>query len=202
MIDAKTVAQLREMSGAGMMDAKKALEEVNGNLEQAMEILRKKGLAKAAKKALERTAAEGVIEAYVHANGKVAVLVEVNCETDFVARTDGFKELAHDLALQIAASDPLYVRREEVPAELVEKEKDIARAELAEQKKPAEVIEKIVVGKLDKYFGDICLLEQPFIKDDSMKVSDLIANASAKIGEKIEVKRFVRLAMAKKPAAC
>jgi len=204
MIDAKLVATLREITGAGMMDAKKSLEEANGDMEKAQEILRTKGLLKAAKKSAERTAADGLIEAYVHATGKVAVLVEVNCETDFVARTDAFKELCHDLALHVAASSPSYVKREEVPAEVIEKEKRLATAELAEQKKPADVIEKIVVGKMDKFFADICLLDQPFVKDDSMTVGAMVAAASAKIGEKIEVKRFVRMAMSKPsaPATC
>lgn len=197
MIDAKVVAAFREASGAGMMDAKKALEEAGGDQEKAMDILRKKGVLKAAKKAAERTASEGIIECYTHGTGKVGVMVEVNCETDFVARNEAFKELAHDIALHIAANDPLYVRREDVPPEVVEKEKDFYIDELKAQNKPADVIEKIMQGKLDKYFADICLLEQAFVKDDSMKVGEMISSASAKIGEKIDVKRFVRYVIKK-----
>ncbi|MEI7740921.1 MAG: translation elongation factor Ts [bacterium] len=192
MIDAKMVAEFRESSGAGMMDAKRALEEAGGDKEKAMDILRKKGLLKAAKKASERTAKEGLIACYTHGTGKVGVMVEVNCETDFVARNEAFQELAHDIALHIAATDPLYVRREDVPTEVVEKEKDFHIDELKAQNKPADVIEKILTGKLDKYFSDICLLEQVFVKDDAKKVGEMIAEASAKIGEKIEVSRFTR----------
>jgi elongation factor Ts len=197
MIDAKLVAAFREMSGAGMMDAKKALEETNGDQEKAMDLLRKKGLLKAAKKAAERTAKEGIIETYTHGTGKVGVMVEINCETDFVARNEQFKELAHDIALHIAANDPIYVKREDVPPEVVEKEKDFYIDEMKQQNKPADMIEKIMAGKLDKYFADICLLEQVFVKDDTMKVGDVIANASAKIGEKIEIRRFTRYVIAK-----
>ncbi|MFH0928073.1 MAG: translation elongation factor Ts [bacterium] len=202
MIDAKLVAELRETTGAGMMDVKRALEEAEGDQTKAIEILRKKGLSKAAKKSEERTAAEGLLFTYIHANGKIGVILELNCETDFVARNQDFQDLGKELSMQVAAADPLYVRREDVPAEMIEKEKEMARAELAEQKKPAEIIEKIVVGKMDKYFGEICLMEQVYIKDDNMKVSDLVASISAKLGEKMVVSRFTRYAIAAKVVSC
>ena len=190
-IDAKTVAQLREQTGAGMMDAKRALEETGGDLPKAIEYLRNKGVAKAVKRA-ERETKEGRVHAYMHANGKLGAMVEVLCETDFVARNDGFIGLCNDLAMQVAAADPLYVRREDVPAEIVEKEKAIYREEMAGQNKPAEVIEKIITGKLDKYFSETVLLEQLFIKDDSKKVGDLLNEHIAKIGENIQVHGFSR----------
>ena len=190
-IDAKLVAQLREMTGAGMMDAKKALEETNGDLTAASEALRAKGLAKAATKS-ERVTKEGRVYAYLHGNGKLGAMVEVQCETDFVARNEAFTELCHDLAMHVGATDPLYVKREDVPVELIEKQKELFRAEMAEQAKPADIVEKIVEGKLNKYFSEICLLEQPFIKDEDVTVDEFVKGKIAKIGENIQVSRFVR----------
>jgi len=191
MIDAKLVAQLREMTGAGMMDAKKALEEADGDLTVAAEKLREKGLAKADKKA-ERETKEGKIQTYVHGNGKLGAMVQVLCETDFVARTENFVTLCHDIAMHVSAADPLYVRREDVPQDLVEKQKELFRAEVAEQAKPAEIVEKIVEGKLAKYFGEICLMEQTFIKDEDLTVAEFIKGKVAIIGENIQVSRFAR----------
>lgn len=191
MIDAKLVAQLREMTGAGMMDAKKALEEANGDLTVAAEKLREKGLAKADKKA-ERETKEGKIQTYVHGNGKLGAMVQVLCETDFVARTENFVTLCHDIAMHVSAADPLYVRREDVPQDLVEKQKELFRAEVSEQAKPAEIVEKIVEGKLAKYFGEICLMEQTFIKDEDLTVAEFIKGKVAIIGENIQVSRFAR----------
>ncbi len=191
MIDAKLVAQLREMTGAGMMDAKKALEEANGDLTVAAEKLREKGLAKADKKA-DRETREGKIQTYVHGNGKLGAMVQVLCETDFVARTENFVMLCHDIAMHVSAADPLYVRREDVPQDLVEKQKELFRAEVSEQAKPAEIVEKIVEGKLAKYFGEICLMEQTFIKDEDLTVAEFIKGKVAIIGENIQVSRFAR----------
>ena len=191
MIDAKLVAQLREMTGAGMMDAKKALEEANGDLTVAAEKLREKGLAKADKKA-DRETREGKIQTYVHGNGKLGAMVQVLCETDFVARTENFVTLCHDIAMHVSAADPLYVRREDVPQDLVEKQKELFRAEVSEQAKPAEIVEKIVEGKLAKYFGEICLMEQTFIKDEDLTVAEFIKGKVAIIGENIQVSRFAR----------
>lgn len=164
MVTAGMVKELRERTGAGMMDCKKALNEVNGDLEKAVDFLREKGLAAAAKKA-GRVAAEGVVEAYIHGGGRIGVMVEVNCETDFVAKTDDFKALAKDIAMQIAAANPLYVRREEVPAEIVEHEKEVLRAQALNEGKPANIVEKMVVGRVEKYYKEVCLLEQVFIKN-------------------------------------
>ncbi len=191
MVDAKLVAQLREMTGAGMMDAKKALEETNGDLTAAAEALRTKGIAKAASKS-ERVTKEGRVFAYLHGNGKLGAMVEVQCETDFVARNEAFTELCRDLAMHIGATDPLYVRREDVPVELVEKQKELFRAEMAELAKPADIVEKIVEGKLNKYFSEICLLEQAFIKDEDVTVDEFVKGKIAKIGENIQVSRFAR----------
>ena len=190
-ITAKMVQELREKTGAGMMDCKKALTETGGDLAKAEEALRKKGLSAAAKKA-SRAATEGAVASYIHMGGKIGVLVEVNCETDFVARTEGFQLLVKDLAMQIAASAPLYVRREDVPAAVVEKEMEIARAQAREQKKPDAIVEKIATGKVEKYFGEVVLLEQPFVKDDKKKIQDVLTEAVAKIGENIQVRRFAR----------
>jgi len=184
------VKELREKTGAGMMDCKKALSETAGDFAKAEEWLRKQGITGAAKKA-GRAVAEGLVGTYVH-NGKVGVLVEVNCETDFVARNDDFQGLVKELALQIAAAAPQYVRREEVPADVLEKEKDIERTKLREQKKPEAMIEKILTGKMEKYFELACLLDQPWVKDDKKKVHQLITEAVAKIGENISVRRFAR----------
>ncbi len=191
MIDAKLVSQLREMTGAGMMDAKRALEETNGDLASAADALRVKGLVKAASKT-ERATKEGRVHAYLHGNAKLGAMVEVLCETDFVARTEGFIAMCHDIAMHISASDPLYVKREDVPVDLIEKQKELFRAEMAEQAKPAEIVEKIVEGKLNKYYSDICLLEQAFIKDEDKTVDEFIKGKVATIGENIQVSRFSR----------
>jgi elongation factor Ts len=184
------VKELREKTGAGMMDCKKALAETQGDFAKAEEWLRKKGITGAAKKS-GRTAAEGLVGTYVH-NGKVGVLVEVNCETDFVARGEDFQALVKELALHIAAAAPLYVRREEVPPEVLEREKDIERTKLREQKKPEAMLEKILTGKLEKYFEISCLYDQPWVKDDKKKIHELITEAIAKLGENVSVRRFAR----------
>jgi elongation factor Ts len=191
-ITADLVRQLREQTGAGMMDCKRALQEAEGDLERAVELLRQKGLASAAKRA-GRTAQQGRIESYIHFNHAVGVLVEVNCETDFVANTEEFGQLAKDIALHIASpAAPRYVSREEVPAELVERERAIYEAQARETGKPDHVIEKIVDGKLEAFFKETVLLDQPFAKDDSKTVRELLDELSAKVGEKIAVRRFVR----------
>jgi elongation factor Ts len=189
-ITAELVKTLREKTGAGMMECKKALSETSGDLDKAVEVLRKAGIAKAETRS-GRTASQGRIEAYVH-DSRIGVLVEVNCETDFVARTDDFGRLCRDLAMQVAAAGADYVRREEVPAERVAKEKEIFAAQLANEGKPANIIEKILVGKLDKFYSEVCLLEQPFIKDDKKTVGDLVKETSAKTGENVVVRRFAR----------
>jgi len=193
-IDAQQVKELREMTGAGMMDCKKALSETQGNVQEAVDYLRKKGLSAAAKKA-ERVTKEGLIGSYVHSNGKIAVLVEVGCETDFVARTDDFKTLVRDLAMHIAASRPLAVRREEIDPGLVARERDLMAAQVAEMGKPAAVVEKIIEGKLEKWYADNALMEQPFVKDPDRKISDVVSGVIAKLGENIQVRRFARLAL-------
>lgn len=185
------VRDLREKTGAGMMDCKKALAESGGNFEKAVDYLRQKGLATAAKRA-GRVASEGRIGSYIHAGAKIGVLVEVNCETDFVAKTDDFQNFAKDLAMQIAASNPLFVRREEVPPEALEKEREIYRIQAREAGKPEKVIDKIVDGKLEKYYGEVCLLEQVFVKDTDIKIQDLLNGLIGKLGEKIEIRRFAR----------
>jgi elongation factor Ts len=190
-ITADMVKQLRERTGAGMMDSKKALEQFNGDMEKAAAWLKEKGLATAAKKA-SRVAKEGVIEVYSHMGGRMAVMVEVNCETDFVARTPEFRQLAHDLALQIASAAPTYVRREDVPDDLVSAQVAKYKEEaIAEGKKP-EIAERIAAGRLEKFFEEHVLLEQPFIKNDKVKVKDLINDAIARYGENIVIRRFVR----------
>jgi len=190
-ITASMVKELREKSGAPMMDCKKALTEANGNLEQAIVVLRKRGMATAAKKA-SRTTSEGLVSSYIHAGGKIGVLLEVNCESDFVARTAEFQGLVHDIAMHIAAVDPRYVRKEDVTASDLEKEKDIYRAQAAATGKPAPVIEKIVEGKMGKFYEEVCLLEQPFIKEQSVTIAQLIATVIGKLGENISVRRFAR----------
>ncbi len=190
-ITAKMVSDLRATTGAGLMDCKKALAEAEGNEEKAIEILRKKGVATAAKKA-GRTASQGLVAAYIHSNNKVGVLIEVACESDFVAKNEDFKAFVRDLCMHIAAAAPICISREEVPADLVAKEREIALAQLAEDKKPDAIKQKIVDGKIDKFISGICLLEQPFVKDDKMTIGDLITHKVATIGEKIEVKRFTR----------
>lgn len=188
-IDAKQVAELRAQTGAGIIDCKNALTESNGDFEAAVLFLKKKGLATAAKKA-ERATSEGLIESYIHAGGKIGVMIQLNCETDFVAKNDGFKSLARDIAMHIAALSPQYVHRQEVPAALIDKERDIAKEQCAG--KPEAAIEKIVTGKLDKFFADNCLLEQPFVKDPSITVQELVASLIAKMGENITVGKFTR----------
>ncbi|GFN23859.1 MAG: translation elongation factor Ts [Thermoanaerobacteraceae bacterium] len=191
MISAADVKELRSRTGAGMMDCKRALEETGGDMDKAIEYLRMKGLAAAAKKA-GRATSEGIVDAYIHGGGRIGVLIEVNCETDFVARTDEFKQLVHDLAMQVAAARPQYVRREDVPQEVIEKEKSILRAQALNEGRPEKVLDKIVEGRLEKFYQEACLMEQPFIKDMERTVKDLIAEKIAKLGENIEVRRFVR----------
>ena len=190
-VSTKLIAELRARTGAGMMDCKKALEEAGGDIEKAAEILRSRGAAKADKRA-GRSASEGLIEAYVHFNGKVAVLVEINCETDFVARTDDFRQLAKDVALHIASAKPLAVRVEDLPAEVVEREKRIYEAQVVEEKKPDAVKAKIVEGRLKKFYEESVLLEQKFVKDDSRTVGDLVKQLAANTGENVQVRRFAR----------
>ncbi len=188
-ITAQMVNELRTRTGAGLMDCKKALAETGGNFDEATTVLKKRGLAAAAKKA-GRDATEGVVESYIHLGGKVGVMMEINCETDFVAKTDEFRQLARDLCMHIAAINPLYIRREDVSADLVEKEKEIAAAQCAD--KPPHAAEKIVAGKMDKWFAQICLMEQAFVKNQDQVISDLVAEKIAKMGENIIVRRFVR----------
>ena len=190
-ISASMVKELRDRTGAGMMDCKKALAETGGDLEKAVIYLREKGLAAAAKKA-GRIAAEGLIESYIHGVGKIGVLVEVNCETDFVAKTDEFKSLARDIAMQIAAAKPEYVRRGEVPAEALNKEREILRAQALNEGKPEKIVDKMVTGRIEKYYKEICLLEQPFIKDTNLTVQQRLTEKIAKIGENISVRRGVK----------
>ncbi len=190
-ITAAQVKELRDKTNAPMMDCKNALAEAKGDIEAAIVVLRKKGVATAAKKATRATS-EGSVASYIHAGGKIGVLVEVNCESDFVARTDEFKQLVHDIAMHIAATDPQYIRKEDVTPEAFEKEKDIYRAQAAATGKPAAVVEKIVEGKMGKFYEEVCLYEQPFIKDQTMTVSQLIASVIGKLGENISVKRFAR----------
>jgi elongation factor Ts len=191
-IDIKLISQLREMSGAGVSECQKALAETAGDLNAAIEILRKKGEAKAAKKTAERTTKDGLVCSYIHGNGKLGVLLELLCETDFVARNEVFKQLATDIAMHIAAMAPEYVREEDVPAEVVAKEKEIYLEQMAEEKKPDAIKEKIIEGKLKKFYEEICLVKQSFIKDETKTIEELIKEAIAKIGEKIEIGKFVR----------
>jgi elongation factor Ts len=191
MISSEQVRELRERTGAGVMDCKKALIEAGGDMEKAIVILREKGLAKAAKK-VGRTTAEGIIDAYIHGEGRIGVLVEVNCETDFVARNEEFRSLVKDIAMQIAASNPKYISRNDVPQEVLEREKEILKAQAINEGKPAHIVDKIVEGRLEKFFEENCLLEQPFIKDPDKKVSELIMEKIALLGENITVTRFAR----------
>lgn len=190
-ISASDIAKLRAETGAGMMDCKNAMEEAGGDFVKAGELLRKKGITKAAKRA-GKIAAEGAVGSYIHAGGKIGVLVEINCETDFVARTDNFKSLVADIAMHIAASAPKYVSRDEVSREEMNKEKEIYSAQLRLEGKPEVMIEKIVEGKMGKYYGEICLLEQPFIKDEEKTIEQLLTQKTGEIGEKITVRRFAR----------
>ena len=190
-VTAQMVKELRERTGAGMMDCKAALAETNGDMEKAIDLLRKKGMASAAKKA-GRVAAEGAVGSYIHAGGKIGVLLEVNCETDFVARTEEFQELVKDIAMHVAAADPRFVAREEVTAEVLERERAIFREQAAATGKPANVIEKIVDGKVEKFYGETVLLEQPFVKNPDQTVAQLVQEKIGKIGENIRVRRFAR----------
>lgn len=191
MVSPSDIAKLRSETGAGMMDCKNALDEAGGNMEQAVEMLRKKGILKAAKRA-GKIAAEGAVVSYIHAGGKIGVLVEVNCETDFVAKTHGFQTFANDIAMHIAASRPLYVSRADVPDEILGKEKDIYKEQLLAEGKPDAMLEKIVEGKLKKFYADACLLEQSFIKDEDKTIEQLLTERTAEIGEKISIRRFAR----------
>ena len=190
-ITADQVKQLREKTGAGMMECKAALAEANGNMEEAITILRKRGLAQAAKRA-GRATAQGLISSYIHLGGKIGVLVEVNCETDFVARTEDFQNLVKEVAMHIAAADPKWVRREDVPADAIEKERSIYRAQMENTGKPAHVLDKIIEGKLGSFYSQFVLVDQPSIRDPNVTISQLITQATAKTGENIQVKRFVR----------
>ena len=190
-ISAAKVKELREKTGAPMMDCRSALTEAQGDMEQAVVVLRKKGMASAAKKA-GRTASEGAVGTYIHAGGKIGVLLEINCESDFVARTQDFQDLLKDVAMHIAATDPRYIRKEDVTAEDMEREKEIYRAQAAQTGKPAPVVEKIVEGKMSKFYEEVCLLEQPFIKEQSVTIGQLIAQKVGKLGENLMVRRFAR----------
>lgn len=190
-ITAKMIAELRAKTGAGMLDCKKCLEEAGGDMEQAVDLLRKKGIAKAAKRA-GKVAAEGAVVSYIHGEGRVGVLVEINSETDFVAKNEQFQALARDIAMHIAAAAPKFVSREEVTDEIMKREADIYRAQLEAEGKPADMIEKILEGKMNKFYGELVLLEQPFIKDEDMTVEQLLIKATGEIGEKISVRRFAR----------
>jgi elongation factor Ts len=201
-VSAANVRELREKTGAGVMDCKRALAETGGDLDKALVYLREKGLAAAAKRATRR-AIEGLVGSYVHAGGKIGVLVEVNCETDFVARTPQFQSLVKDLTMQVAAANPRYVSREEIPQEVLDGERSIYHAQATASGKPAAVVEKIAAGKLEKYFADVCLVEQPFIKDPQRTVGQLVTEAIAQLGENIVVRRFVRFQLgeaSEKPA--
>jgi len=191
VITATMVKELRERTGAGMMDCKTALEECAGDLERAVEYLRKKGLAAAAKKAGRETR-EGVIDSYIHGNGRIGVLIELNCETDFVARTDEFRQLVHELAMQVAAANPQWISREDVPASVLEKERSILREQALLEGKPEKVVDKMVEGRMEKFFATNCLLDQPYIRDQDVRIGDLLKEKIAKLGENIVVRRFAR----------
>ncbi|MEL1134018.1 translation elongation factor Ts [Desulfitobacterium sp. THU1] len=193
-ISAAQVKELRERTGAGMMDCKKALNEVGGDMDKAIDYLREKGLAAAAKKE-GRIAAEGVVEAYIHGGGRIGVLLEVNCETDFVANTDDFKQFTRDIALHIAAAKPLYLTKEEVPADVLEHEKNILKAQALNEGKPEKIVEKMVEGRISKYYKEVCLLEQEFVKDPDKTINDLVLEKTSKIGERIVIRRFTRYEM-------
>ncbi|MDD3305883.1 MAG: translation elongation factor Ts [Acetobacterium sp.] len=193
-MDAKLVKELRAKSGAGMMDCKKALVETDGNIEDAMVFLREKGLAATNKKA-GRVAAEGIVESYIHMGGKIGVLVEVNCETDFVAKNEGFRNFVKDVAMHIAAANPLYVNKEEVPMEELEKEKEILRAQALNEGKPEKIIDKMVEGRVSKYYKEICLMEQPFVKNPDLTIEDLVKEQIMTIGENVKIRRFARFQM-------
>ncbi|WP_206810209.1 translation elongation factor Ts [Paradesulfitobacterium ferrireducens] len=193
-ITAALVKELRERTGAGMMDCKKALAQTDGDMDKAIDFLREKGLAAAAKKE-GRVAAEGVVEAYIHGGGRIGVLVEVNCETDFVARGEEFKLFVRDIALQIAAANPQYLNKEDVPAEVLQHERDILRAQALNEGKPEKIVEKMVEGRIEKYYKEVCLMEQSFIKDPDVTIKDLVLEKTSKIGERIVIRRFTRYEM-------
>ncbi len=190
-ISARMIKELRERTGAGIMDCKKALQEAEGDMEKAVEILRRKGSARAVKRA-ERETTEGLVVSYIHAGGKAGALVEINCETDFVARTKEFKELAYEIAMQVTAMAPEYVSKEDVPEDVLSAERERLKAQAVAEGKPEHIVEKIVEGRLKKFFSEKCLLEQPWIKDDSLTVADLVKDYIAKLGENIRVRRFCR----------
>ncbi len=190
-ISAAKVKELREKTGAGMMDCKKALTEANGDMDKAADILRMKGLASVAKRT-SRVAAEGVVEPYIHGGGKLGVLVEVNCETDFVAKTDEFKAFARDIAMQIAATDPDYISRDDIPTDILDREKSVLKEQALQEGKPANIVDKIIEGRLDKFYNRVCLLDQPFVKDDSKTVGDVLKETIAKLGENMVIRRFTR----------
>ena len=190
-IDVSLVKDLRQKTGAGIMDCKRALKETQGNIDKAIEFLRQKGLAKATKR-VGRRADEGLIGSYIHAGGRIGVLVEVNCETDFVARTQEFKDLAKDISMHIAATDPQYLRREDIPEEIIQKEKHILRMQALEMGKPEKVVDRIVEGKMERFFSEVCLLEQAYVKDLDVTVGDLLNSLVGKIGERIAIRRFSR----------
>ncbi|MCI1822087.1 translation elongation factor Ts [Megasphaera sueciensis] len=191
MITASMVKDLRTKTGAGMMDCKKALAATDGDMDKAVDFLREKGLAAAAKKA-SRIAAEGLVYSYIHGNGRIGVLVEVNCETDFVAQTDNFKSLCKDIAMQIAASKPTYLKREEVPQSVIDHEKEVLRIQALNEGKPEKIVEKMTVGRIEKFYKENCLMEQPFIKDSDKDITQVINENIAKIGEKIDIRRYTR----------
>ncbi|MFY9426931.1 MAG: translation elongation factor Ts [Caldicoprobacterales bacterium] len=191
MISAALVKELRERTGVGMMDCKRALQDTNGDIEKAVELLRERGLATAAKKA-GRIAAEGIVDSYIHGDGRIGVLVEVNCETDFVAKTDEFKSFVRDIAMHIAATNPKYVSREQVPQEELDKEKEILKAQALNEGKPEKIVDRMVEGRIEKYIKEICLLEQPFVKDPDKTVQDVLNEKIATIGENMSIRRFVR----------
>jgi elongation factor Ts len=194
MVTAAMVKELRERTGAGMLDCKKALEKTGGDIEKAIDLLREKGLAAAAKKA-GRITAEGMVGSYIHMGGRIGVLIEVNCETDFVAKTEGFKDFVKNMAMQVAASKPLYVSRDEVPANVLEKEKQILRQQAINEGKPENIVDKIVEGRIEKFFKEACLLEQPYIRDPEVSVQQVLTETIAKIGENISIRRFARYEM-------
>lgn len=191
MVDASNVKELRERTGAGMMDCKKALTESNGDMEKAIDILREKGLAAAAKKA-GRIASEGMVDSYIHGGGRIGVLIEVNSETDFVAKNEEFRQFVRDMAMQVAAANPLCVKREDVDPKLIEKEREIYRAQALNEGKPEKIVDRMVEGRIEKYYKEICMLEQPFIKDTDKTVKDVLTEMIARIGENISIRRFVR----------
>ncbi|MDD4994869.1 MAG: translation elongation factor Ts [Patescibacteria group bacterium] len=194
-METQEVVKLRTITGAGMLDCKKALDEAAGDIDEAVKILKKKGQIKAAKKSAERVTKEGIVHAYTHANGKVGAMIEILCETDFVARNEIFKELAHDIAMQVAATEPLYLKPENIPAEILEKQKEMYREELVAEGKPEAIMDKIMEGKLAKYYSEVCLMNQVFIKDEDKTIADLINDRIVTLGEKVEIRRFCRISI-------